>query len=249
MTFKWAAAAAVTVALGCFVMPQPASAQPSEPSDISEAVVPPSESAQPSEPSDASESVELPSEPANPSGWPSKEVIQMTDWVVASGDNGGLPFIVIDKTAADIFVFDAQSQFVGTTPALIGSAPGDESDPGIGDRELSAIAPDKRTTPAGRFVASFGPAEGYRQVLWVDFETAVSMHPVVTTNKKEHRLQRLKSPTAEDNRITYGCINVSADFYANVVGPLFKDTQGIVYILPETKPVTEVFLAYRAPGQ
>jgi len=173
----------------------------------------------------------------------------MTNWVVASGDNGGLPFIVIDKTAADVFVFDAQSHFVGTTPALLGSAPGDESDPGVGDRELSAIAPDKRTTPAGRFVASFGPAEGYRQVLWVDFETAVSIHPVVTTNKKEHRLQRLKSPTAEDNRITYGCINVSADFYENVVRPIFTDTKGIVYILPETKPVNEVFLAYRAPAQ
>lgn len=228
MTFNRVAAAAVSALLYCSASPSAAFAQPSDGEGANEPI--------------AAANLSL-------AAWPSEEVIQMAKWVVASGDNGGLPFIVIDKTAANIFVFDAQTQFVGATPALIGSALGDESDPGIGDRELSAIAPDKRTTPAGRFVASFGPADGYRQVLWVDYSTAVSLHPVVTTNKKEHRLQRLKSPTPEDNRITYGCINVPAEFYAKVVRPLFKDTKGIVYILPETKPVNEVFLAYRAPGQ
>jgi len=181
----------------------------------------------------------------NAAPWPSDAVIQLTKWVVASGDNGGLPFMMIDKPEAAVFVFDAQSQFVGATPALVGSAVGDESDPGVGDRELSAIAPDKRTTPAGRFVAGFGPAYGRKQVLWVDFSTAVSMHPVITGNRKEHRLERLQSPTPDDNRITYGCINVPRDFYANVVSPIFKGTKGIVYILPETKPVSEVFLAFR----
>ena len=198
--------------------------------------------AQPSQTVGANEAAAL----ANATAWPSDAVVQLTNWVVASRDNGGLPFMVIDKAAADVFVFDAQNQFVGATPALLGSALGDESDPGVGDRELSAIAPELRTTPAGRFVASFGPAYGHRQVLWVDYTTSVSMHPVVTANKKEHRLQRLKSPTPEDNRITYGCINVPADFYATVVRPLFADTKGIVYILPETKPVSEVFLAFSA---
>jgi hypothetical protein len=71
----------------------------------------------------------------------------------------------------------------------------------------------------------------------------------VTANRKERRLQRLRSPSAEDNRITYGCINVPASFYAKVVRPLFKKTTGVVYILPETKPLNAVFLAFRAQGQ
>ena len=223
-------AAAVTAILACAAAPSMARAQP----DVAPG---PAKSAAPA------------NSPENASPWPSDAVIQMTKWVVASGDNGGLPFMVIDKTAADLFVFDAQSQFVGSTPALLGSALGDDSDPGIGDRELSAIAPDKRTTPAGRFVAGYGPAYGRRDVLWIDYSTAVSLHPVVTANRKERRLQRLKSPAPEDNRITYGCINVPADFYTKVVRPLFTGTRGVVYILPETKPVNEVFLAYRAPGQ
>jgi hypothetical protein len=176
----------------------------------------------------------------------SQAVAQVTNWVTASGDNNGLPYMVIDKVAAEVFVFDAQGQFLAATPALLGITPGDESSPGVGDRELSAISPQDRTTPAGRFVAKFGRASGHRKVLWVDYATAISLHPVVTRNRKERRLQRLKSPSAEDNRITYGCINVPASFYAKVVRPLFKETTGVVYILPETKPLNAVFLAFQA---
>ena len=67
----------------------------------------------------------------------------------------------------------------------------------------------------------------------------------MTTNKKERRPQRLRSPSAEDNRITFGCINVPAQFYQEVVRPLFKNSTGIVYILPESKYLFEVFPAFR----
>jgi hypothetical protein len=174
---------------------------------------------------------------------------QIVDWVIASDDNGGLPFMVIDKVTAEVLVFDPQGQILGATPALVGITPGDDSSPGVGDRELSDISPEERTTPAGRFVARFGPASGNRQVLWVDYVTSISLHPVITTNKRERRLQRLNSPSPRDNRITYGCINVPARFYAKVVLPLFKDDIGVVYILPEIKTLDEVFPAFRAPRQ
>lgn len=219
----------VAFALGGVALPSVTAAQE----------IPTANAAEPAVQADsAADAVELPPE----------AVTQLTNWVIASGDSGGVPFIVIDKVAAKVFVFDAQGQPLGTTPALLGITPGDESAPGVGDRELSAIKPEDRTTPAGRFVAKFGTASGNRKVLWVDYATAISLHAVVTTKKKERRLQRLKSPTPEDNRITYGCINIPAPFYAKVVRPLFKKTTGIVYILPETKPLKEVFLAYQAQG-
>ena len=169
-------------------------------------------------------------------------VRKLADWVVMSGDNNGSPFIIIDKVTARVFVFDSQRQFLAATPALLGAALGDDSVPGIGERKLSAIRPEERTTPAGRFVARIGTATGNHEVLWVDFETAVSLHPIVNV-RKERRAQRLQSPSPEDNRITYGCINVPAPFYAQVVRPLFADTSGVVYILPETKALNEVFPA------
>ncbi len=170
---------------------------------------------------------------------------QVADWVTASGDNRGLPFVIVDKVAAQVFVFGGDGRLLGAEPALLGFARGDDSVPGIGDRRMSAIRPNERTTPAGRFVAGFGPASGGHSVLWVDFDTAISMHPVVTGNPKERRLERLKSASGDDNRITYGCINVSAAFYRNVVRGAFTGTSGVVYILPETKPVEQVFPAFR----
>ena len=80
----------------------------------------------------------------------------------------------------------------------------------------------------------------------MDYAAAISLHRVITTSPKEHRLQRLATPSALDNRISYGCINVPAKFYETVVSPAFTGTDGIVYILPETKSLRQVFSAMAA---
>jgi hypothetical protein len=172
------------------------------------------------------------------------EGLQLANWARATRDNGELPFIVIDKMTAEVLVFNPDGLLVGDTPALLGIAPGDEATPGIGDRELSEIGPAEKTTPAGRFLARIGPARGGQTVLWVDFENSVALHPVVTGNKAERRVARLESPTPRDNRITFGCINVPASFFADLVEPLFAGKGGMVYILPEQKFLIEVFPAF-----
>ena len=174
---------------------------------------------------------------------------RVINWVLASRDNGELPFIVIDKVGAEMFVFDAVGQSMGHAPVLVGITKGDDSSPGVGDRELSHIPVAQRTTPAGRFVAKFGRASGHESVLWVDYGDAISLHPVITSNPKEHRLKRLNSPTSADNRITFGCINVPKAFYRNVVRPLFLKTGGVVYILPEIRSLNEAFPAGQFPNQ
>jgi hypothetical protein len=78
----------------------------------------------------------------------------------------------------------------------------------------------------------------------VDYEAAVDIHRVVTNKPEERRLERLATPTPVDNRISYGCINVPAQFYERVVRPAFTDTDGVVYVLPETRPAREYFGAY-----
>ncbi|HEY5711890.1 MAG TPA: hypothetical protein VIT38_08350 [Allosphingosinicella sp.] len=174
------------------------------------------------------------------------EANRLIYWVIASGDNSGLPFIVIDKAAATVTVFDPQGEMLGETPALLGIANGDESTPGIGERALSEMGPEERTTPAGRFPAAFGPAIGGHPVLWVDYATSVALHPVVSANRSERRLQRLRSPSPDDNRITYGCINVPARFFTGLVRPLFVERGGIVYILPDARPLEDVFPQLRS---
>ena len=174
----------------------------------------------------------------------SEDARHIADWVVNSGDSGSRPFVIVDKIEAKVFVFDRQGNLLGAAPALLGLAPGDDTVPGIGQRELAAIRPDERTTPAGRFVASLDRDLHGQEVLWVDYDAAISMHRVVTSNPKERRLQRLDSLIALEHRISYGCINVSVKFYDRVLSPAFKGTDGIVYVLPETRPVREVFASY-----
>lgn len=172
---------------------------------------------------------------------PSEAAARVAEWVASSGDNGTLPYIIVDKQAAELFMFDAKGKRLGDVPVLIGVAAGDDATPGIGSKKLAEIGPAERTTPAGRFIAKFGRAAGRQRVLWVDYHTSVALHAVVTTNKKERRSERLASPAAEDNRITFGCINVPATFYSKSLSPLFQKAGGVVYVLPDSKPLEEVF--------
>ena len=82
----------------------------------------------------------------------STETRQVVHWVADTGDHSGQPFVVIDKKAARLFVFDATASLRDATPVLLGSAPGDDSVPGIGSQPIAEVRPEERTTPAGRFV-------------------------------------------------------------------------------------------------
>ena len=174
----------------------------------------------------------------------SSDARHVADWVIDARDNRGLPFAIVDKVDAKVYVFYADGRLRGASPALLGSAVGDDSVPGIGKRPLSSILPEERTTPAGRFVADLDKNLKGKQMLWVDYDSAISLHPVVTSKADERRAERLASSTPLDNRISYGCINVPPAFFKKVVSPAFTKTSAIVYVLPETRSPQEVFGSY-----
>lgn len=170
----------------------------------------------------------------------SDTVIELAGWVVAANDSEGYPFAVIDKAAAQILVFGSDGRLRGAAPALLGSAVGDHTAPGIAGLALREIPDRDRTTPAGRFVGGFGPSIDAGRVLWVDYDSAVSIHPTATNVPAEKRAERLASPSPDDNRISHGCINVAPDFYKRVMRPTFK-RGGVFYVLPETASLAKTF--------
>jgi hypothetical protein len=185
----------------------------------------------------------------------SPEVRSLARWALASGDTGGLPFVIVDKPDSQVFVFEADGRLRGASPALVGAARGDDNVPGIGKRPIASIRPEERITPAGRFTAVMGRGPKGEDILWVDYDSALALHRVVTNVPQERRLERLKSKVAAERRITYGCINVPVAFYEGVVRPTFEGTRGIVYILPDSKPLQDVFASFgtwakvsQAPG-
>lgn len=171
----------------------------------------------------------------------STDARRVAGWIARSGDQAGRPFVIVDKRRAAVLVFDADARLVASSPVLIGGAVGDDSVAGIGSRPIAEVRPEERTTPAGRFVAELGRNAIGEDVVWVDYDAAVSMHRVRTTNPAEHRLERLATPSIDDNRVSWGCINVPVAFFEAHVLPIFVQRQAKVYVLPDLKSVDEVF--------
>lgn len=170
----------------------------------------------------------------------SDTVIELAGWVIAANDNHGYPFMVMDKAAAQVLVFGGDGKLQGAAPGLFGSAVGDHAAPGIAGLALREIPGRDRTTPAGRFVGGYGPSIDAGRVLWVDYDSAVSLHPTASGTPAERRGERLASPTPDDNRVTHGCINVDTGFYELVVQPTFEKG-GVFYILPDKDSLAETF--------
>jgi hypothetical protein len=171
------------------------------------------------------------------------DVTRVAAWAVREADNGDRPFAVVDKRRAQVYVFAAGGRLLGTSPVLLGYAAGDYTVAGIGNKSIEEIKPQERTTPAGRFVSTPGKNASGKEVVWVDYDAAVSMHRVITTNPKERRLERLATKTAADNRISWGCINVPVAFFDNTLWPNLGKGRAVVYVLPETRPLTAFFPA------
>jgi hypothetical protein len=165
----------------------------------------------------------------------------VANWVTESRNNRRLPFVILDKREAKVFVFDADGRIIDASPVLLGAAAGDDSVIGIGKRPIDQVLPQERTTPAGRFVSEPGKNASGESVLWVDYDAAVSMHRVRLVDPRERRLERLASPDPSERRISYGCINVPVAFFESVVWPVMGAARGVVYVLPEAKDVRQVF--------
>lgn len=184
--------------------------------------------------------------PADAALMPSAATLRVADWIAATGNNLGLPYAIIDKPMASLFMFDAGGKPLGAVPVLIGIATGDDATPGVGSKKLSEIGPAEKTTPAGRFLAKFGLAAGRTKVLWVDYANSVAIHTIpADASKDERRRARMLSPASDDNRITFGCINVPVAFYRKTLRPLFQKRGGYVYVLPDTKALEDVFPSLR----
>ena len=97
---------------------------------------------------------------------------------------------------------EPQGRLVAAYACAAGSAIGDDSVPGIGDKPLAQIRPEENDH-AGRFEAQPGvvTTDG-EDVIWIDYDAALSMHRVRPTVAAELRLEAAGDATEQDNRIS-----------------------------------------------
>lgn len=162
-------------------------------------------------------------------------------WALDSGDNRHRPFAVVDKKAALLFVFSTNGALLGTTPVLLGQAPGDHSVPGVADGDVNRIPLADRTTPAGRFTSQPGRNLSGEAVVWFDYQAALAIHRVRPGASQAPRMARLGTAGAEDKRASLGCVVVPPAFYDAVIAPVLGRQRGVVYVLPERQSVQAMF--------
>jgi hypothetical protein len=155
-------------------------------------------------------------------------------WAVNSGDNNDSSFVIVDKFAAMLYVYDADGTPRASTPVLLGEAPGDHSVPGIGARPIADIRPAERTTPAGRFIGEPGRNLDGENIVWIDYDAALAIHRLRPGPGYQQRLQRMASASPAGKRLSYGCVVVPVRFYEQVIAPTFARGKVAIYILPET---------------
>jgi hypothetical protein len=174
----------------------------------------------------------------------SADVQHVADWAVHSGDNKGMPFIIVDKVRAKAAAFDPTGKLLRSTPILLGMGVGDTFEPGVLQMDMHDTTPSQRITPAGRYVAEEDLNLAGERVLWVDYDAGIAIHKVPAKKTPQRRHERMRSSNPADHRITYGCINVPPAFYDQVVRRNFRAKGGIVYVLPDSAPVQTVFKSY-----
>jgi hypothetical protein len=171
----------------------------------------------------------------------SPEVQATAQWIADSKDNVKLPFIIVDKSNAQVYAFTPYAQLKATAPILLGAGVGDKVLVAP-DAPMSAIPPQKRITPAGRYVSKLAiDPHANHVILSIDPHNLISLHIVAPGTPAQRRAERLASVTSSDNRVSFGCINVPPGFFNTVVDPDFRPGQGIVYILPETTTAAQQF--------
>jgi hypothetical protein len=157
-------------------------------------------------------------------------------WAVASHDHRSLPFAVVDKKNAQMYVFDRAGRLRGATAVLLGQAGGDRTTPGVGYRaQIGRVGLNERTTPAGRFVSEPGRNRAGEHVVWVDYDSAFAIHRLRPDASQRQRQARLASATPRDNRASFGCVVVPVRFYLDVVSRVIGHGRAIVYVLPEQR--------------
>ena len=172
---------------------------------------------------------------------PSEDARFAATQVLDSADHAGLPFAILDKREARLYVFGGNGRLMGASPVLLGLAVGDFAVAGVSGRAPASLSAAERTTPAGRFASEPGHNDKGDDIVWVDYGASLAIHRLRPAPAIERRPDRLASPVAEDRRISFGCIVVPVAFYDAVVGPSLGRQRGVVYVLPESRPVQAMF--------
>ena len=144
-------------------------------------------------------------------------------------------FMVADKPNGMLHIFKEDGSHALSDPTLYGKDTGDVME------ALSSLEGGAKVTPAGKFTLKARPSTyaGGQELILVeskDYTGYIAIHAADTSTPSENRLGRLDTPTAADNRVSYGCINTKHDTFINEIAPNIANLDGgMVFVVPDAQ--------------
>jgi len=144
-------------------------------------------------------------------------------------------FMVADKPNGMLHIFKEDGSHALSDPTLYGKDTGDVME------AVSSLKGGAKITPAGKFTLKARPSTyaGGQELILVeskDYTGYIAIHAADTSDASENRLGRLDTPTAADNRVSYGCINTKHDTFINEIAPNIANLDGgMVFVVPDAQ--------------
>jgi hypothetical protein len=144
-------------------------------------------------------------------------------------------FMVADKPNGMLHIFKEDGSHALSDPTLYGKDTGDVME------AVSSLKGGAKVTPAGKFTLKARPSTyaGGQELILVeskDYTGYIAIHAADTSDASENRLGRLDTPTAADNRVSYGCINTKHDTFINEIAPNIANLDGgMVFVVPDAQ--------------
>ena len=149
-------------------------------------------------------------------------------------------YVIIDKPDATLSIIGADKKLIGQMPVLLGQTKGET--PNMAD-PYSDVAV-QATTPAGKYtMGKFGIIKedfiAYKgKVFSIYGSGALALH-ITYPPEKEKRTEALNTSTPDDNRLSWGCINISEEMWAKYIEGNIKDRGTCLFITPDN-PITSL---------
>ena len=151
-------------------------------------------------------------------------------------------FMVADKPNGMLHIFKEDGSHALSDATLYGKDKGDVLE------AKSSLEGGAKITPAGKFTMKESPSDyaGKTSLILLesqDYSGFIAVHAADVSTPSERRLERLETPTTEDNRISYGCINTKHETFINEIKPHISELDGgLIFILPDaTEKTAEMF--------
>jgi hypothetical protein len=145
-------------------------------------------------------------------------------------------YIVVDKPTARLFIIDSNKNLVTDFPVLLGQTKGESKNIANSDSDIAIGA----TTPAGKYRLTnlyinkddSVMYQGRILSLLGQGQGGLAIHMTYPL-EIEKRSKALETETTEDNRMSWGCINISLENWDNYIKPYFNTEKQFIFITPD----------------